>query len=72
MRAENLFCGKRPDYQMVSCGYFRRDCIKGIGVADYCPAQPPPLPEIYYVNGSERPCRTFPTPRSLSDGTCHP
>ena len=54
-RAENLFCGKRPNYKMVTCGYFRRDCIEGIGVAVYCPAQPPPEPDVYVVNGSERP-----------------
>ena len=53
-RAENLFCGKRPNYKMVTCGYFRRDCIEGIGVAVYCPAQPPPEPDVYVVNGSER------------------
>ena len=54
VRSENLFCGKRPDYQMTLCGYFRRDCVKGVGVADYCPAQAPPHPEVYYINGSER------------------
>lgn len=33
-----------PNYNVFSCGYFRRDCLKGKGVAPQCPAPAPTVP----------------------------